>query len=228
MSSDCGETLENSLHESLMLIHDWFNSNKLSLNLKKTFSTIFGTRPRLQKCTNVSITVANVEITCKPIAKYLGVQLDKTLSFHEHVEYLKSKTLGKLKLLGKIRPIMDQTTAMSLYTSLIVLIYDYCDVVYNCIHQKDSRTLQRLQNMGLKTILKMGKLASTELIRLAPGVLPLELRRDMHTANEMAKVPLGIAPEPIPNMFPLVLSDGPQTRRQAHGVFMNFPNTNWR
>ena len=165
------------------------------------------------------MTVNEVKIARKSVTKYVGVQLDETSTFHKHVEYLKSKTVGKLKLLGKIRPIMDQTTALSLYQSLIVLIYDYCDVVYNCISQRDSQTLQRLQNMGLKSVLKVGKLTSTEFVHSTLGVLPLDMRRDMHVTNEMAKIHLSVAPDSNINMFQTELLTGPCTRRQARGVY---------
>ena len=211
--------MQQLLCESLTAIHDWFNKDRLSLSLKKTFFTIFGTKQRVDKCKDIQITVNNISIDRKEVAKYLGVQLDESLTFHAHVNYLMSKTLGKLKLLSKIRPIMDQATALTLYQSLIVPICDYRDVIHDCISQKDSRTLQRLQNMGLKSILQVGKLTSTELIHSILKVLPLSTRRDMHMANEMAKVKLGLAPINVCNMFQVIENLGPVTRRQAKGAY---------
>ena len=56
--------------------------------------------------------------------------LDCRLTFEEHANYMKSKTIGKIKLLGRIRHILDRETAIMLYKTLIILIYDYCDYLY--------------------------------------------------------------------------------------------------
>ena len=86
----------------------------------------------------------NNKIEHKAVSKYLGMDIDSNLSFHSHVEYLKSKTIGKLKLSVKIRPVVDQATASQLYQSLVVPIFDYRDVIYNCISQNVFVELKRL------------------------------------------------------------------------------------
>ena len=57
-----------------------------------------------------------------------------------------------MKLLSKIRHTIDQQIAVMLYKPLIVPNIDYGDVIYHYLNQKDSKMLQRLQNMRLKTM----------------------------------------------------------------------------
>ena len=40
--------------------------------------------------------------------KYLGIQLDPKLTFHDHVEYIYRKMIPRLKMLAKIRNITGQ------------------------------------------------------------------------------------------------------------------------
>ena len=42
--------------------------------------------------------------------KYLGVILDSGLTFQSHVKYLKSKLYAKIKLLGRVRMLLDRNT----------------------------------------------------------------------------------------------------------------------
>ena len=73
--------------------------------------------------------------------------------------------------------------------------------------------------MGLKTVLMAGKLTSTKHIHETLHVMPLEIRRNMHVANEMAKVCLAISPLAIQNMFFKVSHDGPVTRSKTAGTY---------
>ena len=86
------------------------------------------------------------------------------------------KTYAKIKLLGRVRHIIDQQTALIMYKSLILPVFDYCDFVYYSISSNDKEILQRLQNCALKTILRVDRLARTEYIHEALNMDTLEVR----------------------------------------------------
>ena len=89
--------------------------------------------------------------------KYLGVILDPTLSFTEHVEYIRNKVIPRLKMLEKTRCMVDKDTSLKLYKSLITPLFDYCSVVYDCLSARDTDRLQKIQNCALRIILKMDR-----------------------------------------------------------------------
>ena len=76
-------------------------------------------------------------------------------------------------------------------------------------------TLQRLQNMDLKSTLPTGKLTSTGYIHDTLQVMTLECRCNMRTINEMGKVRFGIMHDNITNKFRKNGRDGPVTRKQS-------------
>ncbi len=78
--------------------------------------------------------------------KYLGIKLDSQLEFHEHINYIKGKTLAKIKLLSYISRILDRDTLLLVYKTLIVPIIDYADNIYQGISATDRDILQKLQN----------------------------------------------------------------------------------
>ena len=156
---------EYLLNNMLSIVYAWFVMNKLSLNLKKTFYCIFGTSARCKSLQNIIINHAGVPLEYKYVAKYLGMKLDPELKFNAHADYIRSKTISKIELLGRIRNNINQSTATMLYKTLILPIFDYGDIIYDCLCQKDAVTLQRLQNMSLKTILKANKRAEDPFTR---------------------------------------------------------------
>ena len=144
------EVLELKLNLALVKAHSWLLNNKLTLNVTKTCFMIFGTNANLKKYENINVTLENTEITRCEKFKYLGVILDPTLTFTSHVDYLISKSIGRLKMLGKTRPVVSMDTSLMLYKTLCVSIFDYCDIVYDTLSQKNITRLQKLQNSALR------------------------------------------------------------------------------
>ena len=115
---------------------------------------LFGTSHQLHNFEDVSVTHQDTELEKCTKYKYLGIMLDSRLTFEEHVNYIKSKTIGKIRLLGRIRHIIDRDTALLLYKTLIVPIYDYCDHIYFPISVNNADSLQKLQNIALRSIVR--------------------------------------------------------------------------
>ena len=121
----------------LYTAYSWMCQNKLCLNLSKMKSMVFGSNYTVNKVDNINLNVGSTQIELVKKYKYLGVVLDNTLTFSEHVKYLKGKIVGRIKMLGKLRPLVGQEIALSLYKSLILPVLDYADVVYDCLSAKN-------------------------------------------------------------------------------------------
>ncbi len=162
---------------------------------------IFGTTQMCRKITIQSVKFNNEYINRADTIKYLGMKLDPSLTFKEHVNYVKGKTLGKIKLLGKVCSYIRPATALMLYKSLILPIFDYGDIIYDCISAADSRTLQVLQNMAYKFILGVPLLTSTAYIHKELDMLTLQERRTQHSATMMFQVDNSLCPPPVLRLF---------------------------
>ena len=113
---------------------------------------IFGTSAGCKKMHNVDIQVYDQTIQECDKVKYLGLILDPQLTFNEHVNYIRSKTVGIIKLLSRISNVIKHVTALFLFKSLIRPTFDYCDYVFDGLSQQSCSTLQKLQNMCLHNI----------------------------------------------------------------------------
>ena len=64
--------------------------------------------------------------------KYLGIVLDDSLMWKDHVRYVISYKVGKrVGVLWRLRRNITIHAAFEMYNSLILPIFDYCDVVWS-------------------------------------------------------------------------------------------------
>ena len=54
--------LEAQLNQALKIVYDWFRYIKLSLNLKKTFYTVFATPAKCKSVNNIKVKFGNEQI----------------------------------------------------------------------------------------------------------------------------------------------------------------------
>ena len=199
-----GKTVDDAitkLNVQLVTVSQWFMYNKLSLNLAKTKYMTFGTKQKAGKMPSVDLKLGEAIINRVPEFKYLGIKLDTHLTFNNHIQYIQSKTIGKLKLLSRVTNFLPERICFSLYKTLIRPHFDYCDVVYDCITESNAKKLQRLQNACIKSILHVPKRTPTMEIHARSKLQTLKQRRHFHTAVEMYKVYKEIQPKAIQKMF---------------------------
>ena len=116
---------------------------------------VFGTKLQTASCRDITISHDAVTLDMVDNYKYLGTVLDPQLSPSSHVQYLKSKTYSKIKLLGTLRNITDMDTWLTMYKTLVLPIYDYCDFLLLNISNQDAQALQKLQNCAFRNILRV-------------------------------------------------------------------------
>ena len=148
------EELESKLQADLIHLGHWFNNNKLSLNIAKTKSMLLcGSRSRLKhECLHVKLNDVNVE--CVHDMKYLGVFIDRHLTFNTHIQKLCGKISAKIGLLWRVRSFIDNGLAMKLYTSLIYPHFLYCNFILDGTSNHNKHKLQVQQNNALRAVLK--------------------------------------------------------------------------
>ena len=185
------------------ILESWFVNNKLSLNTSKSKYMLFGTRGQLQSLGDVQVKAKDCALEQVQQFKYLGVVLDPLLDFSQHVKYLESKTLSKIGFLGRIRNFVDHVRSLMLYKTLILPLFDYCDIVYHCLNHRDKHILQKLQNCALRNTVRCHKLTPTVQLHENCSIELLSTRRDIHVSNEMYKVNTGMSPHNIQYMFEL-------------------------
>ena len=120
-----------------------------------------------------------------PTFRYLGFVLDSTLNFKPHVADIIKKVLHKKLLLSRVRAFLQKEVAVTIFKTMILPYFEYCDIVYNTVCSGDLDKLQRLQNKCLKTCLGVHKLYSTLEVHTQSKCAYLGPRRQTHLCNFM-------------------------------------------
>ncbi len=180
-----------------MSCNHWLRKNKLTLNSTKTKLMIFGTASMLDKMKDIEVKLEDTSIGQVDTFKYLGMMLDSKVNFTAHVKYIKSKVIPRLKMLHNLKHILSNKVKLILYKSLIVPLFDYGDVVYNCLTQKDSNTLQVLQNSALRAVLNVDYNTHIEDMHKELELDRLSMHREKHTCHMTYKGLNELAPPTI-------------------------------
>ena len=117
-------SLEQKINKELKKLNLWLNVNRLSLNIAKTNFVIFHPYNKPLKG-RVTIVIKKKAIAEKSAIKYLGVTIDSTLSWNDHILNISKKISRDIGVMFKIIPFVNTAILKNLYYALI-----YSHLVY--------------------------------------------------------------------------------------------------
>ena len=134
-------------------LHQWFKSNKLTLNAEKSNFVVF--RSKRKNLTNIpdQLQFENQKIDRKNSVKYLGVTLDEHLTWNEHILDLCNKLKRHFKTFYCIRRYLNKEQVKSIYYALIYSRIKYGITVYGSASKNLIAKIQTLQNKLMKVLL---------------------------------------------------------------------------
>ena len=88
------------MSKELANVSDWFNANKLSLNVKKTKYSFFH---KSSKKDNIPLQLPNLNINGSTVEsessiKFLGVWIDENLTWRDHIHTVENKIAKNIGL----------------------------------------------------------------------------------------------------------------------------------
>ena len=143
--------LKQSVNKEMKIIQDWLNTNKLTLNLTKTFYMLFGNQGCISEKDRKKFKINIDQYTIHEVnqIKYLGVILDNKLNWQPHVEYLITKLSRAAGIMFKVRNHLPLKARMTIYESLAASYLRYSTPAWG---NATSTTLDKLQTMQNKII----------------------------------------------------------------------------
>lgn len=121
--------VKNTLKYSSEMLEDWCFANKLCLNQSKTCDISF------------SLNCKNED---KTKLKFLGIYLDSSLNWFEHVNYIASKLSKGLFLLRRLRESVDANALLKVYYGHVHSLLSYGIAAWgNCSHSVKLFILQK-------------------------------------------------------------------------------------
>ena len=146
------KTIETVMNYELKLVIQWMKLNKLSLNTKKTHLILFHSRQNKLNKDNISIKINNKRLKLVDHIKYLGMYLDKHLSWDEHIKQLSSKLSRANSILSKLRHNAPLTTCLQVYYALFYSYLSYGCAIWGLTSKYNINTINNLQKKCLRII----------------------------------------------------------------------------
>ena len=137
--------------EDLMKVAAWCCQNSLLINPDKTKLLLTGTRQMLQNMPtdlDLHITLLGKELRPVVSARDLGVYMDATLSFDEHITSVTSSCLSSLSQINRIKHLLDRNTLVNVINALVFSKLYYCSSVWSSTTKKNIKKLQNVQNFA--------------------------------------------------------------------------------
>ena len=164
------KVIENHLSDELQNISEWLIENKLSLHLGKTESILFGSKIRLSRTPELKISLGGIQIEAKNCVKYLGCDLDSSVSGESMSQKVVKKVNQRIKFLARKAQFLNKETLKMLANALIQPHFDYaCTTWYSSTPKRIKVQLQTAQNKLVRLILNLNyreHIGSSELKKL--------------------------------------------------------------
>ena len=139
-------TIQQHFDSDLENASRWLCNNKLHLNINKTKFMIFGTHKCLHKTPVVHVKLNGVELEHVYQYKYLGLLFDPALTWDKHADVLCAKLAQRIGVLRWVRDYLDLRVATMMYNTLILAIFDYCNII---VGKRSTNILSRLQRLQI-------------------------------------------------------------------------------
>ena len=189
------------LNEDLREICRWCCQNSLLINPAKTKILLVGVPQLPRKLPPTSISLSGKEITPVPVAKDLGVYIDQSLTYNDHVAKTTSNCIFKLVQISRIKHLLDRKTLLLLMNAFVFSTMYYCSTVWANTSQRNIKKLQLVQNFAARIVLGFKKFDHISQGIKSLNWLTVKERLYFNDAVMVFKCVNNLVPEYLANMF---------------------------
>ena len=201
-------------------LHAWMSSNRLALNSSKTQLIWFGTPQQLQKLDFPLLAENFPQFTFSTSVRDLGVTLDSTLTFSDHVKNLTRSSYFQLRRIRTIRKSVSLSTLTHIVHAFVCSRIDYCNSILIGLPRVRLSPLQSVLNAAAR-LPKFPHISSFMVNQL--HWLPLLARIQFKVLVLVLKSKLGTTPKYLRDLIcpPLsAASHRPLRSRDRHFLFV--------
>ena len=149
----------------MRILLEWIEANDLCMNIAKTQLVVLSRRRRSSHTNSVQVRLREEEICPQQSVKYLGITIDRDLSWSQHVENVRKKSLAGLAAVRRASAYLPTAVRRLLYNALVLPHLDHCSVMYHSYNTSHSNKLERVQNYATCMILKKAPRTPSESLR---------------------------------------------------------------
>ena len=200
-SHACFNTLIQEVNIQLHKFSTWFNTNKLSLNTKKSNFIIFTPNGKKYNISEAEININGSKIKHVKCTTFLGITIDEHLDWKVHIDNLSNKIARNVGVLNKLKHFLPAYIMKTLYSTLIESHLQYCTLLWANSHVTNIRKLQLLQKKAIRIITSSHYIAHTEPLFSMTKLLKLDDLYKYQLGIFMHKVTHCQLPQNMSSMF---------------------------
>ena len=196
---------QQSLQKDLDKIQDYGNQWAITFNASKTIQQTFSRKAETAQVNNTPhLTFGDQPIPAVTSHKHLGLTFSSDLRFHVHINETIKRVNRAVSPLYQISKHVPRNILADMYTTYILPIFDYCDVVYDGhITMHDTYRLEKTQNRIARLVKGTPFRTSTDKLKRDLGWTSLSDRHKLHKLTLYHKLRHDArTPEYIKNTLP--------------------------
>ncbi|KAK3105561.1 hypothetical protein FSP39_000518 [Pinctada imbricata] len=147
------QEIQNNLNIDVESITNWCSQNKMIINTDKSKVMLVASSHKQKSNPNLSIQIHNQLLENVEQEKLLGVFIDKSMTFTQHINYICKNVSSKIALLGRIKKFLPIPTRKLYYNSYILPVFDYCITIWGNASKTQLERVFKLQKRAARIIL---------------------------------------------------------------------------
>ena len=149
INDPCLMNLERNLNINFRIVNEWFNSNFLSLNLDKTYYMQFVTKTKFFD--NINVEYDKKLITQANFVKFLGITVDSTLSWKQHIDAIIPKLNKACYIIRRLKLYLSNTALKMVYYAFFHSVMSYGLIFWG--NSTNSKCVFKLQKRAVRIIM---------------------------------------------------------------------------
>lgn len=182
------QEVESILNEDLNIMENYFKLWRLKPNPSKTVSSCFHLNSR-EAHRHLNLIFCGTHIHHEINPTYLGIKLDRTLTYKAHLTSAAAKVSARANIIAKLAGTTWGASADVLRTSALGLVYssaEYCAPVW--AGSKHTSLVDVQLNKAMRTISGTLKPTNTLWLPTLSNIHPPDIRRDVATLREYERL----------------------------------------
>ena len=161
--------LGTRMEKDLERVANWIRMNGLKMNVAKTQLMVLTRKGKYHMVDDVEVKIGDTCLEKQNCVNYLGVKIDRDLSWKTHINHLHRQCMAKLAVIRRASCYLPQKVRGLLYQAFVLPHVDYCSIVWNHCGVMLRDRVERIQKYALRIIHRKPPRTSSEPLRRALG-----------------------------------------------------------
>ena len=219
------DDLKATMNKSLSKVATWLNSNRLTLNVKKSTYQLFSIHSRLP---DICINIGGSLLGRSQSFKYLGVTIDENLKWSTHIKNVENTVARNIGIIGRSQFMLDSQYLLLLYNALILPFFNYCLQIWGNTYPSNISKLVILQKKIVRIIAHAHYRDHTNPLFKKYKILKLHDLIDISLIKVMHSFLTGNLPPAIASYFTVCPQNDLRSVRSPLHFQVPFASTNYR